>query len=682
MRLLHQLVSVRIFIAIAMLVSCGAATARAWTPNAQEQEIANLMIQASGQRRAFLQFDPILAQVARERAADMARRNYFDHINPDGHGANYLVRQAGYALSAGYPADGNNLESIAAGGSTASVTWSDWMGSAPHKTHLLGELDFFATQTSYGVGYYEDPGARYRYYWVVITAPPMPRTASVAIASPASGASVPEGAVAVSGTTSGTPPAASVQISVENANGVSAWTTAAGAENWSTTVNDFAPGTNTLRARSLDSNGALLAQTSITFQYVVLRPLTIHVVGEGSVPHFEGTTSRKVGTIYTIAATPAVGWLFSGWSGSFDGAQATLNVRMVEGLDATATFIPNPFVAKRGMYSGLIGAETASHASRGLLRLQLNAFGRITGQLVYAGKGYAVLGQFRTSGRATVRIAREGAGAILLVLDLNGAADGIGGTLIDAATTNTFTVAPVRQAGASLAALAGRYTVAFPADRASADPNVPKGDGYGVLVVSESGAAMLSVALADGTAFSRGGWVAEDGSFPFYAALYARRGELSGMLNFSDTAQSDLAGALFWQRPHLPAAARFPLGFDSTIAAAGARYTAPAAGQPVLAVSAATPNAQLVFGAGDFSSEIIQPADVSADNLVAIASPAVDQLVAAIDADKGTFSGRFTHPVTGAKTLFRGVILQKQDAGCGFFLGLEQSGYTAIGPAP
>ena len=158
-----------------MLVSCGAATARAWTANAQEQEIANQMIQASGQRRAFLQFDPILAQVARERAADMARRNYFDHINPDGHGANYLVRRAGYVLPPGYPADGNNLESIAAGGSTASVTWSDWMGSAPHKTHLLGELDFFATQTAYGVGYYEDPAAHYRYYWVVITAPPKPQ---------------------------------------------------------------------------------------------------------------------------------------------------------------------------------------------------------------------------------------------------------------------------------------------------------------------------------------------------------------------------------------------------------------------------------------------------------------------------------------------------------------------------
>ena len=39
----------------------------------------------------------------------------------------------------------------------------------------------------------------------------------------------------------------------------------------------------------------------------------------------------------TITATPAVGWLFSGWSGSFDGTQATLKVRMREGLDATAT---------------------------------------------------------------------------------------------------------------------------------------------------------------------------------------------------------------------------------------------------------------------------------------------------------------------------------------------------------
>jgi uncharacterized protein YkwD len=84
-------------------------------------------------------------------------------------GANYLVRQAGYVLPSSYPSDGNNLESIAAGYPTAAATWSGWMDSPDHKRHLLGEIDFFAAQTSYGIGYYEDPRSPYRTYWVVIT---------------------------------------------------------------------------------------------------------------------------------------------------------------------------------------------------------------------------------------------------------------------------------------------------------------------------------------------------------------------------------------------------------------------------------------------------------------------------------------------------------------------------------
>ena len=213
------MISVRFFSTVALLVFSLIATARAWVPNAQEIEIANRLAQTSGQRREILQFDSTLAQVARERAMDLAKRRYFSHTNPDGHGVNYLVRKAGYVLPDWYPGDGNNLESIAAGGATVSVTWSDWMGSPDHKKHLLGEIDFFAEQTSYGVGYYEDASAPYRYYWVVLTAPPTPRTATVNIVSPAEGALVAEGAVVVSGTSVD---ASSVQISVENASGSSA----------------------------------------------------------------------------------------------------------------------------------------------------------------------------------------------------------------------------------------------------------------------------------------------------------------------------------------------------------------------------------------------------------------------------------------------------------------------------
>ena len=81
--------------------------------NSQEQRIVALMQSTGGQQRAFLTVDPILSKVARAKAADMAKRRYFAHTNPDGKGPNYMVKQAGYSLPAGYDqsADGNNIES-------------------------------------------------------------------------------------------------------------------------------------------------------------------------------------------------------------------------------------------------------------------------------------------------------------------------------------------------------------------------------------------------------------------------------------------------------------------------------------------------------------------------------------------------------------------------------------------
>lgn len=73
-----------------------------FSPNAQEERIAVLMTQDPDQKRSSLSYNPILARVARERAADMARRGYFSHVNPDGLGPNFLAAQAGYALPAPY----------------------------------------------------------------------------------------------------------------------------------------------------------------------------------------------------------------------------------------------------------------------------------------------------------------------------------------------------------------------------------------------------------------------------------------------------------------------------------------------------------------------------------------------------------------------------------------------------
>ena len=139
-----------------------------------EEQIATLMKQAPGQRRASLTYNAILARVARERAQDLARRNYFGHVNPDGLGANYLVSQAGYLLPKNYgkKKSSNDIETIASGNKTPTDVWAAWMGSSGHKKHLLGLAKFYAEQTDFGVGYVYAPESQWKHYWVVITAKP------------------------------------------------------------------------------------------------------------------------------------------------------------------------------------------------------------------------------------------------------------------------------------------------------------------------------------------------------------------------------------------------------------------------------------------------------------------------------------------------------------------------------
>ena len=144
--------------------------------NAQEQAVASLATNHPDQGRKTLNCHPILAQVARERALDMGKRGYFSHTNPDGYGPNYLVRQAGYQLPSWWSSEptANYIESIAGGYPTPEAAWQAWLNSPGHRPHVLGEIEFWAEQTNYGIGYAYVDGSLYRHYWVFITAPPEP----------------------------------------------------------------------------------------------------------------------------------------------------------------------------------------------------------------------------------------------------------------------------------------------------------------------------------------------------------------------------------------------------------------------------------------------------------------------------------------------------------------------------
>ena len=128
----------------------------------------------TSQRRSEMVYDPILNLVARAKALDLGKRRYFSHVDPNGYGPNKAASLAGYALPAwwGDANDLNYIESIGGGYADVPSAFDGWMNSSVHRRHILGETDFFAQQTRYGVGYAEVPGSPYQKYYVFISAPP------------------------------------------------------------------------------------------------------------------------------------------------------------------------------------------------------------------------------------------------------------------------------------------------------------------------------------------------------------------------------------------------------------------------------------------------------------------------------------------------------------------------------
>lgn len=131
-----------------------------------------------GITRTALRWDDRLAKVAELRARDMADRNYFDHVNPDGIGPNYYINAAGYTLNPDWLKDqkANHFESIAANHPTASAGIKAFIigHNSPgfmHRKHVLGMDAWNSSLTDIGIAFARVPqGSTYKTYLCVIIA--------------------------------------------------------------------------------------------------------------------------------------------------------------------------------------------------------------------------------------------------------------------------------------------------------------------------------------------------------------------------------------------------------------------------------------------------------------------------------------------------------------------------------
>lgn len=128
--------------------------------------------------RRALRWNDTLARIAEARALDMAKRDYFDHTDPDGLGPNYHINRAGYSLNPDWlkHKNANNFESIGANHPTAAAGIEAMIrGSAAtrygHRRHLLGQDEWNASLQDIGIGFVRVPsGSTYQSYLCVIIA--------------------------------------------------------------------------------------------------------------------------------------------------------------------------------------------------------------------------------------------------------------------------------------------------------------------------------------------------------------------------------------------------------------------------------------------------------------------------------------------------------------------------------
>ena len=143
---------------------------------------------------------------------------------------------------------------------------------------------------------------------------------TVAITAPTAALRVTNAVYTVKGTASDNKSVAAVFCLI---NGGS-WTNAAGTNVWSLPV-ALTPGTNTVRAYSVDAAGNSSLTSGVVCSYVVHGKLTVYTNGLGKVTRTP-TEVPEVNKAYTLTAAPGVGWGFESWTDGEGGVVSTNRV--------------------------------------------------------------------------------------------------------------------------------------------------------------------------------------------------------------------------------------------------------------------------------------------------------------------------------------------------------------------
>jgi hypothetical protein len=303
--------------------------------------------------------------------------------------------------------------------------------------------------------------------------------------------------------------------------------------------------------------------------------------------------------------------------------------------------------------------------------------GIFTAYLQLAGKRLTWKGQFNLEGKATNQVPRLGTNALTVELQIGlaNSADQMTGRISDGIwEADLLADRAWSSITTNRSPHTGRYTLAIPGTvGGTAEPG---GHGCGSVVVDVRGNVTFLAMVGDGTKVVQKACLSKNGQWPLYVPLYARKGSVLSWTTFADSSSNSPTGLLSWIKPTLPLTRYYSGGFTNETQLMGSLYVAPATTNRVLNLT----NAFVVLAGGNLSQPFTNNVVLGLDNKVT--NTRSNSLVLTIALPKGLFTGTATEPGTGKTIPLRGTLLQKQNLGCGFFLGTNQSGRVTLELAP
>ena len=496
---------------------------------------------------------------------------------------------------------------------------------------------------------------------------------SVAITAPAANKRFTEPVMNISGTAKDNVALDHVEYQL----GSGPFLMATGTTVWSAQI-AMSPGTNVVRARSIDAAGNVSLTNQRSFYYVMTSPLTLSTNGHGAVAGATNGQRLEIGRAYSLTATPSPGFVFSNWTGDVSGVSPKLTFTMQPDLAVTANFVNNPYRGSIGKFNGLFyDSNGVEHGSSGFFSFSLTERGTYSASLLTGGRKLSAAGQLNLEGKATNTILRTGTTPLTVVWSVAfDGSDRITGAVSDGSWTAELDGdRAVFNARSNPSGLAGKYTLNIPGTPGAT--LTPEGNSYGTVTIDGNGVVSLKGSLSDKTSAVQKVPVSKNGEWPLYVPLYAGKGSLFSWVSFMPRDQDDFHGALMWSKPALPTAKYYPSGFIDSYMMTGSRYVAPVgATNRILALTEAV----VLISGGNLPQSYTNHVILGLNSRVTSAGP--DKLSLSFTLSSGLFKGSFTPGDVGKAVSISGAVLQKATNAAGFFLGTSQCGSVSLTAPP